>query len=366
MLNIEKDMPVRIGVIGVGEYGTLHLNVYKQLERTNRTALVAAMARSKQSAQRVEKEFNIRAYTDYKAMLDRNNLDAVAVATPDHLHREIVLEAVARGLHVIVEKPMDVTVAGCLAMNRAAEKHNVLLQVDFHKHFDPHILAIKTALDSGEIGRLQYGYVCMENILITAIPNIAGWIQDTSPSWLLGIHFYDVLNWLAGDDPVRVYATGTKRKLKQTGRDTWDSIQAKIEYADGFSVSVDTSWILPEHFENRVNQEIRLVGDDGIIEADLQDRGLRMASGSTPSSTLNPDYISSVSSASGTRYSGYAVDSMINFVENVATLKAGLTLADIAGTYPSGKDGLKATAIAEAVDKSLEKHDPVGIEKVWS
>ena len=358
-------MRVRIGVIGAGEYGQIHLNLYKELERVGITKLVALAARTPDTIAKMRAAFGVRGYTDYMQMLSKETLDAVAVVTPDHLHRDMVCAAAQRGIHILVEKPMDVTTAGCQLMIDAARDNNVLLQVDFHKRFDPHLRAVKKAIDDGEIGRVQYGYGCMEYMLITSIPNLARWIGDTSPSWLLGIHFYDLFNWLTGDDPVRVYATAVRRKLKSEGRDVLDSVQVKLEYAGGASFALDVCWILPKSFESRVNQQLRLIGDDGIVEVDLQDRGLRIASGRNRSMAVNPDYLLSGTAAGGVSTSGYAVDSIRNFVDNVRLVKDGMEPTALNGSYVSGIDGLKATAIAEAVDRSVLQSEPVAVSKCW-
>ena len=67
---------VRLGVVGTGEYGSLHIRTCKQLEQANLAMLIAAAARSEQSARRVETDYAIHGYTDYRQMLDREELDA--------------------------------------------------------------------------------------------------------------------------------------------------------------------------------------------------------------------------------------------------------------------------------------------------
>src|SRR5689334_11202351 len=137
--------PVRIALIGAGVYGEFHARILHSHEDLGQAKLVAFAANTQATVNKQQSLFAAPGYTDFRKMLDEHPVDAVHVVTPDHLHREMTLEAAARGLHVLVEKPMDVTVEGCRQMIAAAEKNNVLLQVDFHKRFDPCAQAARDA-----------------------------------------------------------------------------------------------------------------------------------------------------------------------------------------------------------------------------
>ena len=87
----------------------------------------------------------------------------VTVCTPDHLHREMALAAIDLGLHVLAEKPLDTTVDGCQTIINAVNSKGVLLQVDFHKRFDPEHRAVERAIRQGRMGDVLYGYAWMED-----------------------------------------------------------------------------------------------------------------------------------------------------------------------------------------------------------
>ena len=159
-------------------------------------------------------------------------------------------------------------------MIASTEENNVMLYVDFHKRFDPGHIQLKQAIKSGKLGRIEYGYACMEDKILVPTKWFKNWAHNSSPAWFLGIHFYDLIYWLLEEKPVKVYATGLKKKLAGMGIDTYDFISARFEYEDGKTITVDSSWIIPNSFSSIVNQQIRLVGTEGMQEVDSQDRGI--------------------------------------------------------------------------------------------
>jgi phthalate 4,5-cis-dihydrodiol dehydrogenase len=97
-------------------------------------------------------------FTRVEALCESANVDAVYIATPNQLHAKHVIAAAERGKHVIVEKPMALSIAECDAMNEAAEKHGVKLLCGHTHSFDPPIRKIRAIVKSGELGKL-----CMIN-----------------------------------------------------------------------------------------------------------------------------------------------------------------------------------------------------------
>jgi phthalate 4,5-cis-dihydrodiol dehydrogenase len=94
------------------------------------------------------------AFNSVEAMCDSPNVDAVYIATPNQLHARHVIAAAERGKHVIVEKPMALSIAECEAMNEAADKHGVKLLCGHTHSFDPPIRKIREIVTSGELGKL--------------------------------------------------------------------------------------------------------------------------------------------------------------------------------------------------------------------
>ena len=159
---------------------------------------------------------------------------------------------------------MDLTVEGCREMIRAAQKHNVLLFVDFHKRYDPthqkpgnwfnrkNWVKSSTAIPIWRTGSPFPGLV----------PLLGG---TDDPFWFIGIHQVDMLRWTLGSEVHSVTGHGFKGKLQSLNIDTYDSIHAQLEFESGAVFGVDISWILPDNFEALVNRGMRIVGSKGIL-----------------------------------------------------------------------------------------------------
>ncbi len=346
---------IRIGVIGLGKFGLQHLRCMKQLERQGRVELLAICSRSEATLTGRLAEFpGPTGYTDWRRMLDEAQLDAVTIVTPDHLHRPMALAALERGLHVLVEKPMDTTTEGCNQLIEAAEKADRLLQVDFHKRYDPEHINMRGEYAAGKLGEALYGYVHMEDRIEVPVDWFPGWAPDSSPAWFLGVHFYDLFHFITGLKADSVMAVGNKRKLEGLGIPAWDHVSVQVRYEGGACCYFDSSWILPRGFEAIVNQGIRIVGTEGMWECDSQYRGSQSATEAEGMRTWNNNFLREESDKQGRSvFKGYGIESIADFVENLEALAQDASLADLAGTYPDGEAGLEATAIAQAAHRSL-------------
>lgn len=347
--------PVRIAVVGGGVYGSQMLNAYAAAERRGLAKLVALADPSAEVRDRHARELSIATHESVDALLGAEQLDAIAIATPDHLHLDGVLKAAEAGLHIISQKPLDVDTGRVEQMMQVNAASGKLLYVDFHKRFDPGHIRMRNDVRSGRLGQVQYGAVHMEDKIVVPSEWLKRWAHASSPSWFLGVHFYDLATWILGSRPERVYATGQKGKLSGMGIDTWDSIQAKVEYANGASVNFDLSWILPKSFPSIVNQGIRLVGTDGMVEVDTQDRGMFAAyEQEAGSHVINPFGAHEIEHPTqGRQLRGYTYESMTFFLDLVRAISDGASIESLKGHYPSADEALHSTWIGQAVDTSL-------------
>lgn len=179
---------IRVAVVGGGIYGTYHLQALKQLEKEEKVKLVALADLNEEVLEKNKSAFKIKVYKDYREMLNKESLDALSVATPDFLHREITLEAIDNGLHVLVEKPLDITVEGCEEIIEHSQKRNVLVQVDFHKRYDPDHMLLEKLIRQGRMGDICYGYAWVED-RIDVPTEWFNWTAKTSPAFFFGCSF---------------------------------------------------------------------------------------------------------------------------------------------------------------------------------
>ena len=295
-------------------------------------------------------------------MLAKEKLDAVAVCTPDFLHREITVEALDAGKHVLVQKPMDVTVEGCEAMLKAAEENGVLLEVDLHKRFDPPHRKLKEAIEAGCLGQIQYGYAWIEDRIEVPTEWLRSWASKSSPSWFVGIHYYDLFVWMLQSKPKRVYAQGWKGTLAHMGFDTFDSVQAMVEFENGANIVFVSSWILPDSFPSINNQGCRVIGTKGIWEIDAQDRGV-WVSDERGTRTHNYYFLRDDLDPMGrTVHLGYGVDSHREFLMHVCAVMKGQKLdAEKTTLLNSAKEAIESTRIAVAIDESMARGEVVDL-----
>ena len=351
-------MKIRVGVIGAGTYGETLIQAFHSVHKAGNIDFTAVADVNPAALEKMKDLYGLKGYTDYKAMFDAEALDAVAVVTPDYLHKEITIEAARRKIHLHVQKPIATDVQEGKDMIAAAEENKVMLYVDFHKRFDPGHIHLRQAVRSGKLGEIQYGYICMEDVILVPSVWFKNWAQHSSPAWFIGIHFFDLLYWILGMAPVRVYASGVKKKLLSMGIDTYDSLQAKFEYENGASITVDSSWILPNNFSSLVNQQIRLVGSECMQEVDTQDRGIVASYSSDPASlVINPHgrYLEDRPFV-GTIPRGYIIESMLYFLQLVSSIKEGKAcLKDLEPFYPTVKEALVSTCMCAAAHESARQ-----------
>ena len=354
----------KICVIGGGTFGIMHLRTFHQLENDGGCEFLAVADINEELLAQRKEEFGIRTYTDFGEMIDKEKPDGVTIATPDHLHRKIALDAIKRGVHVLVEKPLDVTVAGCNEIIDAAKGANVLLQVDFHKRYDPYHQELARNAREGKFGEIEYGYAWMEDRIEVPRDWWPSWAKDSSPAWFLAVHMVDLFLWTARTRGKRVLATGVRKKLESIGVSGWDSINIFAELERDITFQCQVSWILPDAYEAIVNQGIRVVGTEGLMEVDSQNRGSETCFTSDGKmATQNLGFFRETKNKAGeVVYGGYGIEAIADFAENVAFLLDGGTIDGLAGTYPDGVDGLEATQIVAAAHESIETGKAIDIQ----
>ena len=153
---VNADKKLRIGIIGTGGISGSHIRTYKaqpDVELVAGCDLIPGKAEKKFAECEVE---GAKFFTDYKEMIDTMNLDAVSVCTYNRTHAECTIYALEHGLHVLLEKPMTVTLDEAVAIRKAEKKSGKIVSVGFQPRFDANMQMIKKIVQSGELGRVFY------------------------------------------------------------------------------------------------------------------------------------------------------------------------------------------------------------------
>jgi len=269
---------IRVGVIGVGHMGSRHARACHESLLAD---LVAVVSVDEAEAKRVAEKYNARAYTDFEEMISKERLDAVFVATPDHLHRDPVIRAAEEGIHIFCEKPLAHTLKDADLMIKATRKAGVKFMVGYILRFDTRYAAIKDAIDEGTIGtpltvysRRMGSKAVVKNILWKAYPEL-----------YLAVHDLDLALWYINDDPVKVIGEPIKADL-YAKREIPDAMWILVRFKGGALAVIETGWMLtekifgwskPSTWRPFGDVQLEVIGSKGSIYLDYSSMCLKAA-----------------------------------------------------------------------------------------
>ncbi|MCC6616649.1 MAG: Gfo/Idh/MocA family oxidoreductase [Anaerolineae bacterium] len=237
---------IKVGIIGAGSYGESHAQAMREVSDVK---LVAASRTNAEALSGFVGKYGGSAYTDYHDLLADPQVDAVVIATPHHLHTEIVLAAARAGKHILLEKPMAPTLAECDQIINACAEHGVTLMVGHVNHFVLAYERAKQILESGELGEVVMGISTMSKFWYE--PNRRWWhLQaDTGGGMLLtaGIHCLDRMTWLMNSPVTSVSAQLMTRFHDQQADDAGMLFLRYASGAAGTIVSTGYAQGAPKH-----------------------------------------------------------------------------------------------------------------------
>jgi predicted dehydrogenase len=275
-------------------------------------------------------------------------LDVVSVATPDHLHTEVILAALDAGAHVLTEKPMCLETSEADQIIELARRKNRIVAVDMHKRYDPDHLRIRDDIKN-RIGDPLYGTAYLEEPLSVSTSTFK-WVEQSDPFSYVGPHWVDLIYHYYRSKPVSLTAVGQKKRLLRQGINAFDAVQVRVDFDNGMSINFHNNWITPPDFEGPVNQGHEIVGADGKVESDQQYRGFRWWNAGSGSCTSNNHFTRDVQRPDGSHaYIGYGLDSLIAGMAAICRVKFfGATLESVAPIYPTAQDARITVAIVHA------------------
>jgi len=199
-------LPVKYGVVGVGVGGTFAVRAIKQILEPEGVATVAAACSAHEERVReFASRWGIKEwYTNYRDFLTKSGIEAVIISTPHYLHFPQAIEAMDEGLHVLVDKPMAITLREADEMIRRAERKGVKLGVILQSRFDPKLRKMKQIIDEGRLGRLILGEAYVEWHRTQEYYDRSRWrgrwaTEGGGALINQAIHTIDLLIWLMGD-----------------------------------------------------------------------------------------------------------------------------------------------------------------------
>lgn len=272
---------LKVGVIGVGSISKHHINSY--LKNSN-VEIVALCDTNPERLAKKGKQYGIsRLYTCHTELLKNKDIDAVSICTWNNAHAKITIDSLEADKHVLVEKPLTITVEEALEVQSAARKSNKVVQVGFVRRHNDNVKLLKSLIDKGEFGDIYYAKAGYLRIL----GNPGGWFSDRAksgggPLIDLGVHMIDICWYLMGRPrPVSVSGNtydrlGNRNNIENLSfykaadynpelNDVEDLTNALIRFENGSSLMIDVSFTL-----HALNNEryIKIYGEKGGAEVE--------------------------------------------------------------------------------------------------
>ena len=257
---MNKIPKVRVGVIGTGRIGTLHIEHIAQ--DIPEAELVALCSLDRPSMETLAKRFNVAQTTnDYTELLADPQIDAVLVTSATNTHVEISQAAAKAGKHIFCEKPIALDLEQIDETLAIVEKAGVKFQVGFNRRFDASFMRVHEAVASGEIGDPHIMRITSRD----PAPPLIEYIKVSGGIFLdMTIHDFDMARYLIGDEVEEIYATGGVRVDPQIGAaGDIDTAVITLQFQNGVIATIDNSREAVYGYDQRVE----VFGSKGMVTA---------------------------------------------------------------------------------------------------
>jgi UDP-N-acetylglucosamine 3-dehydrogenase len=259
---------LRVGVVGVGVMGSNHARVFADLPGVE---LIGVADPDRQQRDFVSGALACPAFTAAEALLDRG-VDAVTIAAPTHLHRELALACIERGVHVLVEKPITPSVEEGRAIIAAARRAGVVLMVGHVERFNPTVAAIKEAIRHEDI----------LSIAITRVGPFPPRMSNVGVVIDLAVHDIDLIRWFTESEISEV-----QPQLSNAVAEREDIALLQFRTTSGVLAHINTNWLTPFKARN-----VTIATRNKYIMGDLLTRQVTECFGFQPDGSYSMRHLS--------------------------------------------------------------------------
>ncbi|HBR21219.1 MAG TPA: oxidoreductase [Nitrospiraceae bacterium] len=328
---------IKVGIIGCGYWGP---NLIRNFNDSYHFDLEYACDLNKDRTERIKLCYPyVTVTTDYRELLKDRELNAVAVATPVFTHYKLVREALEAGKHVLVEKPLASTVREAENLVNLALKKGLILLVDHTFIYTSAVRRIKEFISAGELGEIYY----FDSVRV----NLGLFQHDVNVIWDLAPHDLSIMDFIVGEKPVSVVATGASH----TPGGLEDVAYVTVKFKDNLIAHFHVNWMSPVKIRKVIiGGSKKMVVFDDLDPADkikIYDKGIMLSKANEKSV-----YQSMVQYRIGDMYAPA--------ITNIEALKVEIEhFADCIRNkkkpITDGEAGLRVVRILEAASKSLKK-----------
>ena len=330
---------LRVGLLGAGRIGQLHAST---IAGHKNSQLVAVSDIHQPAAEAVAQQFAATAASS-EEIIAAPDIDAVLIATSTDTHSDLIEAATAAGKAVLCEKPVDLSLERARQCQKRAAQSGQPVMIGFNRRFDPNFSAVKAALQAGEIGKAELLSVTSFDPApppVSYVKVSGGLFRD------MMIHDFDMTNFIMGDVPVTVHATGSCMVDPEIGAaGDIDTAAVILTYEDGKIAVIKNSRRAVYGYDQRVE----LLGSDGLLQAQNMLENTVVKSTEQGVIGAKPTYFFLE------RYMPAYIAEWACFVDAVLNKTAMPVTLD---------DGVAALAMAEAATRSAAEHRPVSLAEI--
>lgn len=213
----------------------------------------------------LDQDSSIKRYTDYKKMIEENDLDLIGIATESGIHAEIALYCIDHGINVIIEKPIAMSIQDADEIIRRSEEKHVKVSACHQNRFNIAVQEMRNALEAGRFGKISHGSVHVRwnrnKDYYTQAPWRGKWASDGGALMNQCIHGIDLLRWMLGDEIEEVY--GATRQQFHDYLEAEDVGMAVIKFKNGAIATVEgTTNVYPQNLE----ETLYVFGENGTVK----------------------------------------------------------------------------------------------------
>ncbi len=262
---IRFDRKIRVGLIGLEGHTGEILRPLPRLPEVEVVAIADPDEKAMEAAARNPRLKAARRYTDYRRLLEGEQLDVAAVCGPNGGRAERILAVIERGIHVVAEKPLAIEMEELERIERALKRSSVRLSMLLPMRFSSPYLALKQIVDSGEIGEVAQIAAQKSYKLGQRAP----WYRrretygGTIP-WI-GIHMVDLMRWASGREMVEAFSYQTRFAVPDLG--DMENVTATLFRLDNGGAGVlRMDYLRPQTAPTHGDDRLRLAGSKGVAE----------------------------------------------------------------------------------------------------
>lgn len=213
----------------------------------------------------LQNDTGIKRYTDYKQMIEENEIELVGIATESGIHAEIALYCIEHNINVIIEKPMAMSIEDADKIIRLAEEKGVKVSACHQNRFNVAVQEMRKALEAGRFGKLSHGSIHVRwnrnQGYYTQAPWRGTWAQDGGALMNQCIHGIDLLRWMMGNEIDEVY--GVTKQQFHDYLEAEDIGMAVVKFKNGAVATIEgTTNVYPQNLE----ETLYLFGETGTVK----------------------------------------------------------------------------------------------------